>query len=50
MAPFILEDQKDVILRFPIFSMKKRPHSNQPADVIKQPNAHSPTPPQKEGT
>ncbi|MED1795153.1 spore germination protein [Brevibacillus nitrificans] len=50
MAPFILEDQKDVVLRFPVFSMKKRPHSNQPADIIKQPNAHSPTPPQKEGT
>lgn len=50
MAPFILEDQKDVVLRFPVFSMKKRPISTRPADLIKQPIAKSPSPPEKEGT
>jgi spore germination protein KA len=50
MAPFILEDQKDVVLRLPVFTMKKRPVTARSEDPVKQPYAQSPTPSKKEGT
>ncbi len=49
-APFIIEDQKDTIFRFPIFSFKNRPSFLKTEDPSKQPMIESPSPPKEEGS
>jgi spore germination protein KA len=44
-APLILEEHDDVIIRFPAWSIKKRPGYLNPESKLTQPNADSPTPP-----
>lgn len=48
-APFILQDHGDTMIRFPVWTMKKRPSYMKTADPSKQPNATSPTPPPTKG-
>jgi spore germination protein KA len=47
-APFIIEDQKDVIFRFPTFSLKNRPSYLKTEKPLRQPNVEPPTPPMEE--
>lgn len=49
VAPFILEDQQDVLVRMPLFKMKKRPAFMNSEAPIAEPNPISPSPPQKGG-
>ncbi|MFD0694175.1 spore germination protein [Paenibacillus sp. GCM10027628] len=44
-APLILEEQDDVIIRFPAWSLKKRPGYLKPESMLTQPNAYPPSPP-----
>jgi spore germination protein KA len=49
MAPFIIENQEDVLVRWPIFKMKKRPlFLNTEAPEV-QPDMKNPSPPKKGG-
>jgi spore germination protein KA len=49
VAPFIVEDQKDVFVRLPIWSMNKRPAYLSPNISKKQKAQGSPSPPKQEG-
>ncbi|HWJ79776.1 MAG TPA: spore germination protein [Niallia sp.] len=49
VAPFIIEDQKDVFIRAPIWSMNKRPSYLSPNISQKQKAQGSPSPPKVEG-
>lgn len=49
MAPFILEDQKDVLVRLPLFAMKRRPKFLNTESPITQPDIVNPSPPKKGG-
>ncbi|WP_166242220.1 spore germination protein [Paenibacillus turpanensis] len=48
IAPFFSADQKDTFVRFPAWSMKKRPETFRSPNQTKQPNAHNPSPPSKD--
>lgn len=47
VAPFILEDQNDVFIRFPIWGMKTRPRYLHTQSIEKQPDTKKPSPPPK---
>lgn len=49
IAPFIIEDQKDVLIRLPIYGMKRRPRFMNTESPVNQPEVVSPAPPQKGG-
>ena len=49
VAPFIVEDQKDIFVRFPIWSNNKRPSYLSPNIKAKQKPEGSPSPPKPEG-
>jgi spore germination protein KA len=49
VAPLIIEDQKDVFVRFPMWGMKTRPLSADPKSLLKQPESTSPSPPKPKG-
>ncbi|MFT8319667.1 MAG: spore germination protein [Bacillus sp. (in: firmicutes)] len=49
VAPFIIEDQKDVFVRFPVWSVNKRPAYLSPNESEKQKNDSSPSPPKIKG-
>jgi spore germination protein KA len=49
VAPFIIEQQKDVFLRFPIWSMRKRPAYLKTQNPEKFPKTGSPSPPPMKG-
>ncbi|MCS0669822.1 spore germination protein [Cytobacillus firmus] len=49
VAPFIIEQQKDVFFRFPIWSMRKRPAYLKPQNPEKFAKTGSPSPPPMEG-
>ncbi|MBX9975438.1 spore germination protein [Cytobacillus firmus] len=49
VAPFIIEQQKDVFFRFPIWSMRKRPAYLKTQNPEKFPKTGSPSPPPMEG-
>lgn len=49
MAPFIVEDQKDVLVRLPFWWMKKRPLFMNSEAPVNHPEPTSPSPPQKGG-
>lgn len=47
VAPFLVEEQKDVFFRFPFKTMSKRPSYLSPANTSKQNKMHSQSPPSK---
>ncbi|MEK3856012.1 spore germination protein [Cytobacillus sp. FSL H8-0458] len=49
VAPFIIEQQKDVFFRFPIWSMRKRPAYLKTQNPEKFPKTGSPSPPPMKG-
>jgi spore germination protein KA len=49
VAPFIIEQQKDVFFRFPVWSMRKRPAYLKSQNPEKFPKTGSPSPPPMEG-
>ncbi|MCF2647352.1 spore germination protein [Niallia circulans] len=49
VAPFIVEDQKDVFVRFPLWAISKRPSYLSPNVKNKQKPQGSPSPPKHEG-
>lgn len=49
VAPFIVEDQKDIFVRFPIWSMNKRPSYLDPNIRTREKAQGSPSPPKTEG-
>ncbi|MCM3361173.1 spore germination protein [Niallia sp. MER TA 168] len=49
VAPFIVEDQKDVFVRFPLWAISKRPSYLSPNIKNKQKPQGSPSPPKHEG-
>jgi spore germination protein KA len=49
VAPFIIEQQKDVFFRFPFWSMRKRPGYLKTQNPEKQPKTGSPSPPPMKG-
>lgn len=46
-APFYLQEHEDILLRFPLWRLKKRPAYLQSPAPVKQPNAHNPSPPKR---
>jgi spore germination protein KA len=46
-APFTWQDHGDMLIRLPVWAMKKRPSYLQTENPNKQPNVQSPTPPRK---
>jgi spore germination protein KA len=49
LAPFILEDQKDVFIRFPYWAMSKRPKYMETEKGQKAKPTASPSPPPMKG-
>ena len=49
VAPFVVEDQKDVFIRFPLWSINKRPSYLSTNETKKQKKTDSPSPPSPEG-
>ncbi|MHC0038189.1 spore germination protein [Pseudoneobacillus sp. C159] len=47
VAPFIVEDQKDVFVRFPAWSNKIRPTYLKPEKLVRNEKTHQPVPPEK---
>jgi spore germination protein KA len=46
-APLNMKEHEDILLRFPLWFLKKRPAYLQSPTPLKQPNAHNPSPPKK---
>jgi spore germination protein KA len=49
VAPLIIEDQKDVFVRYPMWGMKTRPLFLNTKTPLKQPESTSPSPPPQKG-
>lgn len=46
-APLYIQEHEDILLRFPLWFLKKRPVYLQSPAPVKQPNAHNPSPPKR---